>query len=252
MAENGLADGDGLAGHLPAGDGPEGDGPGGGGPMADTPAPSGLPPVVDMHRLVAEHADALYRYAFRLTGGAADAEDLTQQTFLIAHRKIDQLRDERSARVWLMTVMRRTYCRSQIRNRTEREKTVPLDIDTLPADEVSDHWEIDRELLQIAIDELPEEFKLVLLSFYFEDRSYREIAEQFELPIGTVMSRLARAKSHLRSRLFEAELQSTELGGAASRGAASRIAASEPELLEPTVLRPTIARDGANLPQRGG
>ena len=50
-----------------------------------------VPP--DMSRLVAEHADALFRYAFRLTGAAADAEDLTQQTFLIAHRKIDQLRD---------------------------------------------------------------------------------------------------------------------------------------------------------------
>jgi len=160
----------------------------------------------DMPDLVAEHADALFRYAFRLTGAAADAEDLTQQTFLIAHRKIDQLRDPRNTRAWLMTVMRRTYCRLQIKNRPEREKTVPLDIDNLPADDVSDRREIDRELLQTAIDELPDEFKLVLLSFYFENRSYREIAEEFELPIGTVMSRLARAKSHLRSRLFEAEL----------------------------------------------
>ena len=105
-----------------------------------------------------------------------------------------------------MTVMRRAYCRSQIKNRTEREKTVPFDVDNLPADDVSDRWEIDRELLQTAIDELPDEFKLVLLSFYFENRSYREIAAEFELPLGTVMSRLARAKSHLRSRLFEAEL----------------------------------------------
>jgi RNA polymerase sigma-70 factor (ECF subfamily) len=163
---------------------------------------------VEVPQLVAAHADALYRYAFRLTGAAADAEDLTQQTFLIAHRKIDQLRDVRNTRAWLMTVMRRAYCRSQIKNRTEREQTVPLDVDNLPADDVSDRWEIDRELLQTAIDELPNEFKLVLLSFYFENRSYREIAEEFELPLGTVMSRLARAKSHLRSRLFEAELAS--------------------------------------------
>jgi RNA polymerase sigma-70 factor (ECF subfamily) len=178
------------------------------------PNPAALPNPTDMphlalERLVAEHGDALYRYAYRLTGAAADAEDLTQQTFLIAQRKVDQLRDERSARVWLMTVMRRTYCRAQIKNRPERERTVPLDVDDLPTDEVSDHFEIDRDLLQTAIDELPDEFKLVLLAFYFEQRSYREIAEQFELPMGTVMSRLARAKSHLRARLFEMELQAT-------------------------------------------
>jgi RNA polymerase sigma-70 factor (ECF subfamily) len=165
---------------------------------------SAAPP--DMACLVAEHADALFRYAFRLTGAAADGEDLTQQTFLIAQRKIDQLRDACNTRAWLMTVMRRAYCRLQIKNRTEREKTVPLDVDNLPADDVSDRWEIDRELLQTAIDELPDEFKFVLLSFYFENRSYREIAAEFELPLGTVMSRLARAKSHLRTRLFEAEL----------------------------------------------
>lgn len=168
--------------------------------------------------LVVEHADTLYRYAFRLTGAAADAEDLTQQTFLVAQRKMDQLRDPRGARAWLMTVMRRTYFRSQTKNREEREKMVPLDVETLPADEIADDWQIDRELLQSAIDELPDDFKMVLLGFYFEGLSYREIAEQFELPMGTVMSRLARAKSHLRRRLFDSELESA----AFSRSAAHR------------------------------
>ena len=111
MAENGLAENDGANGD---------------GSLSPTAAPS-----ADMPHLVADHADALYRYAFRLTGAAADAEDLTQQTFLTAHRKLDQLRDVRGARVWLMTVMRRIYCRSQIKSRTEREKTVLLDVDTL-------------------------------------------------------------------------------------------------------------------------
>jgi RNA polymerase sigma-70 factor, ECF subfamily len=191
------------------------------------PNPTDDVPRLVLEQFVAEHADALYRYAFRLTGAAADAEDLTQQTFLIAHRKFDQLRDLCSARVWLMTVMRRAYCRSRMKSGRERERTVPLDFDSLPADEVSDRWEIDRELLQTAIDELPDEFKLVLLGFYFENRSYREMAEQFELPMGTVMSRLARAKSHLRSRLFEAEL-----AGAESQG--------------------TAVRDGSIPPRRGG
>ena len=60
---------------------------------------------------------------------------------------------------------------------------------------------INREELQTAINELPDEFKLVLLLFYYEDCSYLEIAERLGLPAGTVMSRLSRAKGHLRARL---------------------------------------------------
>ncbi len=60
---------------------------------------------------------------------------------------------------------------------------------------------LDDEGLQLALNSLPEEFRTVLLLFYFEDLSYREIAERLELSIGTVMSRLSRGKQHLRQRL---------------------------------------------------
>ena len=60
---------------------------------------------------------------------------------------------------------------------------------------------LDQERLQLALDELPDMFRLVLLMFYFEGHSYQEIAQQLELPLGTVMSRLSRAKAHLRKRL---------------------------------------------------
>ncbi len=64
---------------------------------------------------------------------------------------------------------------------------------------------VDSAELQAAIDELTPEFRVVVAMFYFEDCSYREIAEKLDLPMGTVMSRLARAKGHLRSKLFETE-----------------------------------------------
>ena len=64
---------------------------------------------------------------------------------------------------------------------------------------------IDQERLTAALHELPDEFRLVLLMFYFEDLSYQEMAEQLEIPIGTVMSRLSRAKGHLKARLVDAE-----------------------------------------------
>ena len=64
--------------------------------------------------------------------------------------------------------------------------------------------EIEPQRLQEVLNELPEEFRTPLILFYFEEFSYRDIAEQMEVPLGTVMSRLARAKAHLRSRLIPA------------------------------------------------
>jgi RNA polymerase sigma-70 factor (ECF subfamily) len=79
-----------------------------------------------------------------------------------------------------------------------------LDIETIP-DRSDNDPGIDQERLQAAIDDLAPGYRVVLLMFYYEDCSYREIAERLNLPIGTVMSRLARAKGHLRSQLFELE-----------------------------------------------
>jgi RNA polymerase sigma-70 factor (ECF subfamily) len=168
---------------------------------------------------VAEHGPVLYRYAYRLTGSTADAEDLTQQTFLLGYRKLTQLRDPAGARPWLMAILRREYLRSAMKSATERRLVVPLNVDTLPA-ELVDRWEVDEEALQNAINGLADVYKLVVLSFYFEDLSYREIAEQLDLPVGTVMSRLSRAKAQLRSRLFERELQAVSERGVSERGVA--------------------------------
>ena len=169
--------------------------------IGDSASPSN---DLDVPRLVADHADVLYRYAFRLTGSVADAEDLTQQTFLIAHQKLSQLRDPAGARGWLFAVLRRAYLRSQSKMRRLPLSGSVFDIESVP-DDIVDELIVDRDLLQSMIDELPDPYKLVLMSYYFEDLSYREIAEQFELPVGTVMSRLSRAKIHLRCRLLEPE-----------------------------------------------
>ena len=63
--------------------------------------------------------------------------------------------------------------------------------------------DIDPEQLQQALNELPEAFRTPIILYYFEDFGYRDIAEQMDLPLGTVMSRLARAKAHLRNRLLQ-------------------------------------------------
>lgn len=154
----------------------------------------------DLAALVEAHHAVLYRYALRLTRSPADAEDLTQQTYLKAQTRIGQLRDPGAARSWLMTVLRNCYLRQHRRGSSQREKNIDLSLDCFPEDDATQS-DIDREALTAALDELSEEFRMVLLLYYFEELSYREIAEQLDLPSGTVMSRLSRAKSHLRRRL---------------------------------------------------
>jgi len=154
--------------------------------------------------LVEQHYALLYRYACRLTGSAADAEDLTQHAFLTAQSKWEQLRDEGCARSWLFTIVRNAYLK-QLRSPT---CVSSADLDELPAAGTvsADVHEADGEQLQNVLNDLPEEFRSPLILFYFEDFTYKEIAEHMGVPIGTVMSRLARAKSYLRRRLSADEL----------------------------------------------
>jgi RNA polymerase sigma-70 factor (ECF subfamily) len=158
-----------------------------------------------IERLVTDYHAALYRYAYRLSGCPADAEDLTQQVFLIAQQKIDQVRDAAGVQAWLFTVLRNCYLRDAGRRSPAPAADFDHDFDLEKIPQEITTEEIDRDELQQAINELPEEFKLVVLMFYFEHRSYREIAAELDIPQGTVMSRLSRAKSHLRQRLFENE-----------------------------------------------
>jgi RNA polymerase sigma-70 factor (ECF subfamily) len=160
--------------------------------------------VVDLPALVKEHHAAVYRYACRLCGCPAEAEDLTQQTFLIAHQKLHQLRDTACATAWLLAITRRAFLKSVRRPRP----TPTSDVELLASEAVAvaaNSGPIDQERLTAALHELPDEFRLVLLMYYFEDLSYQQMAEQLEIPIGTVMSRLSRAKGHLRARLEDAE-----------------------------------------------
>jgi RNA polymerase sigma-70 factor (ECF subfamily) len=168
---------------------------------------SGAEPItLDLSRLITEHHRALYRYAYRLAGSSADAEDLTQQTFLVAQEKLHQVRDAQKVRGWLFTVLRTCYLKSCRKRVPLLAANLELDVNTIP-EELPDEDQIDRQLLQEALNELPDEFKLVLTMFYFEECSYKEIAAQLEVPMGTVMSRLSRAKGHLRQKLLGAQVQ---------------------------------------------
>ena len=156
--------------------------------------------ATDVRTLVEQHYAMLYRFAYRLSGSAADAEDLTQETFCTAQEKIGQLRDAAAARGWLCKILRNHFLHGRRANNT----VVWESLDTLeaePEDATDSMAEVDSERLQAVLADLPEAFRTPVILFYFEEFSYRQIADQLGVPIGTVMSRLARAKAFLRYRL---------------------------------------------------
>ncbi len=152
-----------------------------------------------VQQLVEEYYESLYRYAYRLSGTAADAEDLTQEAFCTAQMKLHQLRDPGRAKPWLFSIVRNGYLH-RLRQR-KHEVTMPVDGFGDVAEPPLELPDVDPQKLQEALGEMPEAFRTPLILFYFEDFSYRDIAEQMDLPIGTVMSRLSRAKCLLRKAL---------------------------------------------------
>ena len=157
-----------------------------------------------LQNLVDDHYASLYRYAYRLTGSAVDAEDLTQEAFCKAQVNFGQFRDSERAKPWLFSILRRSLpapgasgpaaavCLARWGRRRRG---------TVAGGNAGDRSGAE---LQQALQELPELFRSPIILYYFEDFSYRDIAEQMELPLGTVMSRLARAKAYLRTRLLPA------------------------------------------------
>ncbi len=160
--------------------------------------------AADLAALVVANHAAMYRYAYRLCGCPSEAEDLTQQAFLIAQRKLHQLREKERASAWLFAVLRSCFLKSLRRQRPASAAAMNVEVEQFagPTPAVD---EIDREQLAAALAELPVDFRVVVLMFYFEELSYQQIAEKLEIPIGTVMSRLSRAKGHLRKRLLPGE-----------------------------------------------
>jgi len=154
----------------------------------------------DVRRYVSEHYHALYGYAFRLSGSEVDAEDLVQQTFLIAQQRGHQIQKAEAARSWLYTVLRNCFFKQLRKAPSIVLDENALDLDGLAEVLPQEEW-FDREELQNALDQLPADYRVVVVMFYYEQCSYREIAEKLEVPLGTVMSRLSRAKRRLRDWL---------------------------------------------------
>lgn len=157
---------------------------------------------LSLTNLVEEHYERLYAYGYRLSGSASDAEDLVQHTFMKAQQCLDQLREPAHAQAWLYRILRNHYLK-KIR-KDQKLNFVDMNVQPPEVEEsLNSDFDISSEDLQASLMEIPEDFRSPLILFYFEELSYKQIAEYMECPIGTVMSRLTRARNYLRKALLE-------------------------------------------------
>lgn len=155
----------------------------------------------DYEQAVATYYDALYAFGYSLAGNEDDACELTQETYCRLLTKGSQLRDTSKVKSWLFTTLYRVFLGWKDRrarlphfeiSSVEGELPViaPAHVDVLENDAIRD-----------ALLELEEHYRTPVVLFYMNDHSYDEIAEILDVPSGTVMSRLSRAKVLLRERL---------------------------------------------------
>jgi RNA polymerase sigma-70 factor (ECF subfamily) len=150
---------------------------------------------------------SLYNFAHWLTHNREEAEDLVQETYLKALKGFGSFQQGTNFRAWMYRILRNTFLTS--RSGLNVKMTVPLDheenVAGLPADtpEAALLARVDQEMLQGALESLPVHFREVILLCDIEEMSYQEIAEIVGIPIGTVMSRLSRARKSMREMLAE-------------------------------------------------
>jgi RNA polymerase sigma-70 factor (ECF subfamily) len=155
--------------------------------------------------------DTLYRMALRFTGDASRAQDLVQDTMFKAFRSWHRYEPGTNVRAWLLTILRNTFINDY---RREKQRGPTVDIETAETfslfDEVQEEDPegqffdkiVDEEVLR-AIDGLPEEFRETLTLSDVEGMSYQEIAGVTGAPVGTVKSRLFRARRALQRKLYD-------------------------------------------------
>ncbi len=153
--------------------------------------------------------DQLYNFAHWLTQDTSEAEDLVQETYAKALRGFSSFQAGTNFRAWMYRILRNSFLSS----RTGLKTMIVLDEETFPTNSAGEietpesrfMAQADRERVQKALAELPMPFREILLLCEVEEMSYQEISQALSIPIGTVMSRLFRARKALRSLLLPAQ-----------------------------------------------
>jgi RNA polymerase sigma-70 factor (ECF subfamily) len=170
----------------------------------------------EFEQLVLDHMDMLYAVALKLTRNSTDAEDLVQNAVVKALRFHDKFKEGTYIKAWLLTILRNTFIndyRRKVRSPAMTELSgTEAAADRSPDPEVPIEVEFgDREALmellddevRAALEAVPLDFRLPVIMADMEDKSYKEIADAMNCPLGTVMSRLYRGRKLLREALQE-------------------------------------------------
>ena len=170
-----------------------------------------------------EHIDGLYSYALVLSRNHAEAEDLVQETYVRAIQAMGRLRADSNMKGWLFTILRNIWL-NQLRKRKNGPPMLEMEAEDGLANSIVEPSrnshdlyvsKLEAEQVRAAIEQLPAEFREIILLREYEDLSYQEIASVLDCPLGTVMSRLGRARAKLRT-LLAATLK--RAGSSAVRG----------------------------------
>lgn len=157
-------------------------------------------------QIVDAHYQALYRFALSMSRREAVAQDLVQQTFLQWAKKGHSLRDASKVKTWLFTTLYREWLGIARREKKHEEVEFEPDLHgTTQQDDPGEEPRFDALMLNTALEQLDEGYRAPLVLFYMKELSYRDIAETLDVPVGTVMSRLSRAKDKLRDILRRLE-----------------------------------------------
>lgn len=169
---------------------------------------------LDFEKEALPHMDILYNYALRTTGNEDDARDLLQETYLKAYRFWDKYEKGTNIRAWLFRIMKNSYINRYRKETKEPDKVDYGDIEnfynSIRAD-YADTNDLQEKLfgnllgdeVAKALEELPEDFRTVVILCDIEGMTYEEISEFIERPIGTVRSRLHRGRKLLQAKLFD-------------------------------------------------
>ena len=147
--------------------------------------------------------DSMYNLAYRMTRHRENAGDLVQEASLKAYQAYHQFQKGTNFKAWVLTILRNQFI-NQYRQKSKEPKKVAYEefeeiIETPQMNGFEE--EIFGEHVQRSLDDLPEDLRVVVVLFYVEDLSYKEIAQVMQCPIGTVMSRLHMARQMLKKRL---------------------------------------------------
>ncbi len=159
--------------------------------------------------IILPHRKSIFNRALQLCRDVDFAEDLVQETILYGIKNFCQLRDQEKCKYWLLAILKNLFLKEILRSKRIDNREIASFVDKLVTNKFPEKEILAEEIireLKFIIEGLEERLKILIKLFYYQNLSYREIAEKLDIPIGTVMSRLSRAKLYLKGELLRNEL----------------------------------------------